>query len=80
MKGTTEMKNYFCDAIDCLKRTEISKHYDSEMKLLCGKCEGTPLTLTLKGDFSVNALQILAVCAVMAATCIGCSVAKKLKK
>lgn len=74
------MKNMFTDMIDCLKGTQISKHYDSETKLVCGKCDGAPLTLTMKGDFTVNAIQVIAACAVMTGLCISCAVAKKLKK
>lgn len=80
MKGILSMKNVFKDAFECMKGLQISKHYDSETKILCGKCEGAPLTLHMKGDFTVNAIQILAFCAVASAMCISCAVAKKLKK
>ena len=73
------MKNVFSDVINCLKNTQISKHYDSETKLMCGSCEGEPLSMRLKGDFTVNAVQILAFCAIASAMCIGCAVIKRLK-
>lgn len=74
------MKNVFNDAFECMKGFQISKHYDSETKIICGKCEGAPLTLHMKGDFTVNAVQILAACAVASVMCISCAVVKKLKK
>ena len=74
------MKEMLTNAIDCLKNTQISKKYDSETKLMCGKCEGQPLTLTMKGDFTVNAIQVLAACAIASAMCISVMVIKKLKK
>lgn len=74
------MKNVLSDVINSLKSTQISKHYDSETKLMCGSCESEPLTMRFKGDFTVNAVQILAVCAVATAMCIGCAMIKRLKK
>lgn len=74
------MKKTFTDAIDCIKGIQISKHYDSETKLICPCSSGEPFSMKLKGDFSLNAMQILAVCAASAAMCITFSVMKKLKK
>jgi len=73
------MKNMLNDAISCLKGTQISKRYDSEMKLSCPKCESSPLVFTMKGDFTVNGVQILAAAAVMTVMCVSLAVAKKLK-
>ena len=73
------MKNSFSEVISCLKSMKITKHYDSRTTLNCGKCEGEPLSMQIKGDFSVDALQILAVMTAMAVMGIGCAVARKLK-
>ena len=73
------MNNAFTNALDCLKNTQISKHYDCETKLLCGKCEGEPLSMRLKGDLTVNAVQIIAVCAVASVMCVSFAIARKLK-
>ncbi len=74
------MKDMFTNMIDCMKKTQISKHYDSETKFTCGSCDGAPFTISMKGDFTVNAIQIVAAFAIMSAMCISASVVKKLKK
>lgn len=74
------MKKMLSSIVECMKNTQISKHYDSETKLICGKCEGQPLTLSMKGDFTVNSIQVLAVCAAMSVMCITAAVVKKVKK
>ena len=74
------MNNMLSNMLDCLKKTQISKRYDTETKLICGSCDGQPFTVAMKGDFTVNALQIIAVCAAASVMCITAAVAKKLKK
>ncbi len=74
------MKKMFSNIVDCMKNTQISKHYDSETKLICGNCDGQPLTIAMKGDFTVNSIQILAVCAAMSVMCITTAIVKKAKK
>lgn len=73
------MKNSFSEVINCLKGTQVSKHFDSRTTLNCGKCEGEPLTMQIKGDFTVNAIQIIAVMTAITVMGIGCALARKLK-
>ena len=74
------MKDMFKNMVDCLTKTQITKHYDSETKFTCGCCEGAPFTVAMKGDFTITAAQVLAACAIMSVMCISAAVVKKLKK
>ena len=73
------MKNILNDTVDWLKSAQITKHCDSQTTFSCGKSK-TPLTLELKGDFSVDGIQVLAAVGVMAVTCIALAVTKKMTK
>lgn len=72
------MKNIFCDTVDWLKSTKISKQCDSSLSFSCGKSE-SPLTIAMKGNYSVDGIQLLAVVGVMSVACIALAVAKKIK-
>ncbi len=63
-----------------MKNFKISKHYDNQMTISCGKCEGQPFTIATKGDFSLNALEMLAATTVIATVWTGMVIIKKLKK
>ncbi len=73
------MKDMFNDAIEWLKNTKMTKHYDSKTDFVCG-CDGSePLSISMKGDFTLNAIQLLAICAVTGTMCISAAIIKKLK-
>lgn len=73
------MKDILTDIGDWMKNTKITKHCDSQTSFLCGKSSSSPLTLSLKGDLTVTAAQVLAVVAVMTVAGITMSIAKKIK-
>lgn len=74
------MNEMLTNAINCMKSFKLSKQYDNQMTISCGKCEEQPLTIATKGNFSLNALEILAAATVISTVWIGMEVIKKLKK
>ena len=67
------------NAVDCLKGIKITKQCDSQLKLVCDKCPGEPISIVMKEDYSINMLQLLA--GIAAGTVMLASIAmiKKLK-
>ena len=73
------MENILKNTVDCMKSMTISKKYDSQMTFSSGNTDSSPLTLTMKGDISLNGIQIAAMLAAIGVFCISCAVVKKLK-
>ncbi len=79
-KGLVFMKNTFSETLTGLKEMRISKSYDCQTKFYCGKCQSSPLIFQTKGEFSMNALQIVAVCTAVSVICLTMAIVKKIKK
>lgn len=73
------MKAMFKDMCENMKNIKITKHYDCSTQLSCGKSDGEPFTMTLKGDYSVNAIEIAFIVGTMALLGISCAVARRIR-
>ncbi len=74
------MSNKISDAFCALKTTDIVKHYDCKTELRCKNSDKPGFAIAFKGDFSVNAFDIMvcgmAILGTMGVLCI----CKKLEK
>jgi hypothetical protein len=69
------MKN----TLDCLKGIKITKQCDSQLKLVCDKCNSEPITLTMKEDYSINMLHLFIGIAAGTVMLTSLAIIKKLK-
>lgn len=74
------MKNLFKDTVCACSQLEMSKHYDLATEFRCKKGDAPCFGMHVKGDFTVNAMQILTCAAIIAGACIVGSVVKAFKK
>ena len=62
------MKEMLNSAIESIKNTRMTKHYDSQTTISCNSSDANSLTLSLKGDITMDAIKIAAVCAIAMVT------------
>ena len=62
------MKEMLNSAIESIKNTKMTKHYDSQTTISCNSSDANSLTLSLKGDITMDAIKIAAVCVIAMVT------------
>ncbi len=73
------MKKFFSEAIDTLKKLEMSKKYDCKTELK-GAGEKEPyFVVQMKGDFTVKPIHIVVGAAVVASACLISSISSAVK-
>ncbi len=72
--------NMFKDAISACGQLEMSKHYDLATEFRCKSDPSKSLGMHVKGDFTVNAMQLLLCSAAIIGVCVVGSAVKMIKK
>ena len=67
------------NTVDCLKEIKITKQCDSQLKLVCPNCQGEPISIAMKEDYSINMLQLMIGVAAGAVMLTALAMIKKIK-